>query len=76
MKTKLNNKNWRTSVIGYLILLFIVAALIMFFMGKITIEQTGTFIVLIIGTLSGLGFIKTADSKNVNDIDNNQYGIK
>jgi uncharacterized membrane protein YcaP (DUF421 family) len=73
---KINNKNWRTSAIGYLMLLFIVATLIMLLMGKVTIEQAGAFLLIIVGVLSSIGFIKTADSKNVNDIDNNQYGIK
>jgi uncharacterized membrane protein len=76
MKTKLNNKNWRTSLIGYLMLLFIIATFIMLLMAKITIEQAGAFLLIIVGVLSSIGFIKTADSKNVNDIDNNQYGIK
>jgi uncharacterized membrane protein len=76
MKTKLNNKNWRTSLIGYLMLLFIIATFIMLLMAKITIEQAGAFLLIIVGVLSSIGFIKTADSKNVNDIDNNQYGVK
>lgn len=73
---KLNNKNWRTSVIGYIMLLFIVATLIMLLMGKITIEQAGAFLLIIVGLLSSIGFIKTADATNVNDINNNQYGSK
>jgi uncharacterized membrane protein YcaP (DUF421 family) len=73
---KINNKNWRTSVIGYLMLLFIVATLIMLLMGKITIEQAGAFLLIIVGVLSSIGFIKSADSNCVNDINNNQYGIK
>ncbi|MES2379853.1 MAG: hypothetical protein V4538_02355 [Bacteroidota bacterium] len=67
MKSK---RNWRTNIIGYLILLFIVAALIMFLTGKINIEQAGAFIVLIVGVLTAIGFLKSADAKNN---DNNYY---
>jgi hypothetical protein len=74
MKTKINNKNWRTSAIGYLMLLFIVGALIMFLMGKVTIEQAGAFLAIIVPVLTSIGFIKSADSKTVNDLNNNQYG--
>lgn len=73
---KLNNKNWRTSLIGYLMLMFILAAFIMLLMGKVTIEQAGAFLLIIVGVLSSIGFIKTADATNVNDINNNQYGSK
>lgn len=62
-----NRKNNHTNLIGYLILLFMVAAFIMFLIGKISIEQATAVIVFAVPVLTAIGFLKSADAKNLNN---------
>lgn len=67
MRKFLNNcrpRDWRTTVVGALIALCIVGAMAAVFMGNATLTEAGSFIGVIVGILSAIGFVMTRDGKN------------
>lgn len=55
-------QNWKTNLVAALIILCIIGALIAVFAGKATLEEAGSFIVIVEPILSAIGFIASRDA--------------
>lgn len=54
--------NWHTNVVALLILACIAGAMIGVLLGKATLEQAGSFIVIVEPILSTIGFLASRDA--------------
>jgi hypothetical protein len=56
-------QNWQTNLVALLILLCIAGAMLAVLIGKATLEEAGSFIVIVEPVLSAIGFIVSRDAQ-------------
>jgi len=56
-------QNWKTNLVAMMILSCILSALVAVFLGKATLEQAGSFIIMVEPILSAIGFIASSDAR-------------